>query len=132
MRNRLLGLMLCAPLLGACDEDPSGANGDAIDCGPDVTHVDVAVLTTSSDVVFDWSPRCRVAGLLVEEGFGDVWFIGDEDANVIEPPVTYGVAPAELVRYGPDELVVGTEYDLILSITHPSGDQLVANHQFIR
>jgi hypothetical protein len=131
MRMRLFSLLVCAPIL-ACDEDPSGANEEAIDCGPDVAHVDVAVMTTSSDVVFDWSPRCRVAILLVEEGAHDMWAVGDEDANLIEPPVTYGSAPAGLEAYGPEALVDGTEYDLVLWITDPSGDRLVANHQFIR
>ena len=131
MRMRLFGLMVCAPLV-ACGDDATGANDDPIDCGPEVTQVDVAVTTTSSDVVFDWSPRCRVAILIVEEGAGDVWLIGDEDANVVEPPVTYGEAPAGLEIYPAEPLVAGTEYDVTLWITHPSGDVPVANQTFVR
>ena len=132
MTKHVLCLLLSAPLLVGCDEDPSGASGDPVDCDAEVTEVDVTVARTSGNVVFDWTPRCRVALLLVEAEGGDLWAIGEEDANLIEPPVTYGLAPAGLTIYGPEELVPGTEYELVLWTTSPEADRLVAVHPFTR
>ncbi|HUF13085.1 MAG TPA: hypothetical protein VMN78_08300 [Longimicrobiales bacterium] len=132
MSNRLLALVFCAPLVVACGEDPAGATGDPVDCGPEVTEVDVDVSITTNSVFFDWSPRCRVAMLIVEEGAGDVWAIGNEDSNSIEPPVTYGVAPAGVEEYGPEPLVAGRAYEVILWMTSAEGDRLLAVHPFTR
>jgi hypothetical protein len=93
-----------------------------------------ATVTTGTSVVFDWTPRCAVALLLVEKDATDQWFIeapglssnSDESANIILPPVTYGQAP-QGAEQGPDPaavLVSGTEYELILWKTVPAGSAL--------
>ena len=112
-------------------------------CGDDSTEPEVAActaetgsVTASVDVtgtpVFAWDPDCAVSSLLVEHSVsgagGDVWFIDSsvggppsgpapDPANVISPPITYGTTslPAGVqTAYGPDPLVRGTSYLLIL------------------
>ena len=97
--------------------------------GPEVTActAQTGSVTASVDVtaapVFAWGPDCAVAGLLVEHAVGgaggDVWFIESSPtlANLISPPITYGTTslPAGVqTTYGPDPLVRGTSYLLIL------------------
>ncbi len=101
--------------------------GDGMD--PEVTacSAETGTVTATVDVtgapVFAWDPDCAVAGVLVEHAVGgaggDVWFIeaSPTQANLISPPVTYGTTslPAGVeTSYGPDPLVSGTSYDLIL------------------
>ena len=122
---------MCAPLVLGCDGDPSAPSGDPIDCGADVSAVDVSV-STGSSLVFDWSPRCRVALLLVEEGPSDRWALGDAESNLVGPPVTYGVVPDGIEGDAAQSLTDGTEYDLVVWIVDGASARLVANHQFLR
>ena len=75
--------------------------------------------------MFSWSPACAVALLLVEGPDGDTWDIRTDDgtwsdpdaANQISPPITYGTSTLSagvMTNYGPEGLVPGSAYDLIL------------------
>ena len=45
--------------------------------------------------VFDWKPNCAVSFLLIETADGgDMWFVGNTEDNLLEPPITYGETPA--------------------------------------
>ena len=102
----------------------------AVACGddsmePEMCTAETGSVTASVDVsgtapVFSWDPDCAVAWLLVEEGSSDVWFIESSptQANLISPPITFGATslPAGVqTSYGPDPLVRGTSYELILA-----------------
>jgi hypothetical protein len=92
-----------------------------------------ATVTLGASVVFDWTPRCAVALLLVEQDASDQWGVAapgissssDESANIILPPVTYGQVPqgAEEIS-SPTALVSGTQYDLVLWKTVPAGSSV--------
>ena len=91
-------------------------------CSAETGSVTANVAVTAAPV-FAWGPDCSVAGLLVEHAVGgaggDVWFIQSSPtlANLISPPITYGATslPAGVeTSYGPDPLVRGTSYTLIL------------------
>ena len=120
-------------LLAACGDDPSDPQpGPSIDCSGEFTEIDVEVTTTNDDVVFDWSPRCRVAMLGVEAEGGDRWWIGNEDTNRIEPTVTYGVTPDGVDGDVALPLVDGETYDVILWVATETGPYLAAVHEFER
>ena len=91
-------------------------------CSAETGSVTATVNVTGAPV-FAWDPACAVSGLLVEHAGsgagGDVWFIASSptETNLISPPVTYGTTslPAGVATsYGPDPLVAGTSYLLIL------------------
>jgi hypothetical protein len=118
LRSSLASILLVATV---------GCGGDSTE--PEVTacSAETGSVTATVNVtgvpVFAWNPDCAVTGLLVEHAVGgaggDVWFIqaSPTEANLISPPVTYGTTslPAGVVTsYGPDPLVAGTSYDLIL------------------
>ena len=90
---QLSAVALLLVLVPACDEDSTAPGGPAVDCGADVTEVDVSITTTADDVTFDWSPRCRVSYLGVEDG---------------------------------------ETYEVILWLSTPAGDRLVAVEEFQR
>lgn len=120
-------LILLLLLLPACsDDDPTVPEG----CDPATSAVDVHI-DPAEPVVFDWSPRCGVVMLLVEEeaSGSDVWgAIVPEDesavwsdpakANLIEPPVTFGEVPDVAEMIGPPgqpgALMSGVAYDVAL------------------
>ena len=116
-------LIVATSLLAACgDEDPTEPEATA--CTP-ATGTVTATVGSGTSPQFDWDPACAVALVLVEGSGGDTWIIGTDDAtwstpeqaNLIEPPVTYGAASLPVgvqTEYGPDPLVAGTTYDLIL------------------
>lgn len=92
-------------------------------------------VTTGSSVIFNWEPQCGVMMLGVEppdsaQDSSDRWFIwtdeqtwgSPEQANLIFPPVTYGIRPAASPNSnGPEPLLAGREYDLILWRQLPMG-----------
>ena len=127
-------------LLGAsgCSET-SGPAADS--CPADLKSVD-AKITTGSTVVLDWSPRCPVALVLIEEDASDQWVVSaadlDDDLteadNRLMPPITYGVAPST-AKYSDQalQLVPGRKYELILWRVLPGGaEALVAVKEFVR
>ena len=92
--------------------------------------LDIFVDVSGTAPVFSWDPDCAVAWLLVEEGSSDVWFIESSptQANLISPPITFGATslPAGVqTSYGPDPLVRGTSYELILAPGRRSGSHSV-------
>ena len=101
---------------------------------------------------FGWTPACAVAMVLVEEGASDMWGVStDEDtwanpaaANLIAPPVTYGVTPSGATPLDDDlPLEAGHTYELVLWRIIPASSTancqqrfdnacLLAVHQFTR
>ncbi len=120
-------LVLAGAAILSCSDDPTGP--ETADCAAETSSVE-ATVSVGSSVTFDWSPRCAVAFVLVEEDGGDVWWISTSEddwdspnlANRITPPVTYGQVPAGILdSYGPDPLVPGTTYELVLWRILPAG-----------
>jgi hypothetical protein len=146
---RIPQALLCVTVaiaLAACSDDPITP---ADPCTDNTGSVTVTVTSAAGVPVFDWSPSCAVAFVLVEEDASDIWFVGTDDSNwddpaqvnLFTPPITYGVAPSGTAdEYGPDPLVTGVEYDFILWRVPPGstadclaeafGACMLANHQF--
>ena len=80
-----LGITLAtASLVVGCSDDPTSPDDDqaSLSCEADTGAV---VASVSASEVFDWSPACAVALLLVEEGASDVWGISTDDATWNSP-----------------------------------------------
>lgn len=96
-----------------CSDGPSGAGSPVPECtGP--VSVTVGAGTAPR---FTWTPACRVFFLLVEPAAAgtDLWSIISDGANVIAPPVTYGVVPSGVTESdSPTPLVGGTAYEVYL------------------
>ena len=115
---------LAAPLVACGGDDPTGP---AL-CTDDTGTVTVTV-SDATPPVFSWDPACSVAVFLIEAP-GDVWYIGSDDtlwddpaqANVVTPPVTYGVVPSEVEEFtGPLPLTPGVAGTVILWRILPDG-----------
>jgi hypothetical protein len=65
---------------------------------------------------FSWPSKCKASWLLVEsnDGGGDVWFVGDDEANALSSPITYGQAPQGVPADAATPLVAGESYTAIL------------------
>lgn len=121
-RSRLLTLAITlAPLVGCYTGDVAGPTPDA-ECTENTGSVSVTV-SSAAQPVFDWGPACSLALFLVEDGGSDQWAISTDDtlwddpdqANLIAPPVTYGVVPAGADQFAPAEtLVPGVTYTAVL------------------
>ncbi len=116
-----------AAALSSCSEGSTGP--EAPSCLPNTTSVE-ATVSVAGSVTFNWSPSCPVALLLVEGDDGDTWWVSTpesdwespEIANKIVPPVIYGQMPASATDYyGPDPLLAGGTYELILWRAVPEG-----------
>ena len=132
--NRFLALAVVAALLAVCEDDPAGVRQDeqGVDCGDEVASVAVTV-SGGANPVIDWSPRCRVTLLLMEEGAHDVWSLrGDEGENDVEPPVTYDVVPQGLTGPEAEPLLTGHTYEVILWHAGTEGERILAVHEFVR
>ena len=70
--------------------------------------------------------------VIVEAGAGDRWWIGVEDENLIEPPVRYGETPDGVPAETALPLEDGETYEVILWLSTPAGDRLVAVEEFQR
>jgi hypothetical protein len=103
--------------MAACSDSTSPQD----ECAPD-TKVVTATVTTGASVEFDWSPRCGMALVLVEENSSDRWVISTDEAtwgapstaNTIMPKLTYGEVLAGTDSDPALPLVAGRTYDLIL------------------
>ena len=147
-----LGITLAtASLVVGCSDDPTSPDDDqaSLSCEADTGAV---VATVSASEVFDWSPACAVALLLVEEGASDVWGISTDDAtwnspdqaNLIAPPISYGAPQTGASQFQePLPLVSGVTYELILWRVLPGGSAapcqqrlgnlcLLSVHSFVR
>jgi hypothetical protein len=119
-----------------CSKDATGPAADP--CTAEIGSV-TATVTAGTSVKFDWTPRCAVAMVLVEEDASDQWIVATpedswtsaEAANKILPPLTYGETPAGTdVGEPPATLVAGREYDLILWRVLPSGSTAQCQQRF--
>jgi hypothetical protein len=141
---------MVAAFLAACGDGDSNPTGVEDTCTDDTGAVTVTVSSGSSGPVFDWSPPCAVALVLVEQDAGDTWLVATDDAtwgdptqaNLITPPVTYGIVPSTAAdEYGPDPLQPGVTHDFILWRVPPGstadcvatgfGMCMLANRQFV-
>lgn len=108
--------------LFGCGDDPASPEDQTRPCTDDTGTVAVTV-TSGQAPTFAWDPSCSLAMLLVEEDASDMWGVATDEggwgdparANLIVPPVTYGVVPAGSSAFqDPLPLAAGTTYDLIL------------------
>lgn len=108
--------------LSATSGNLAAAMSEAFDIEPAPCTDDTATvvtLTFSGDAqpVLNWDPACSVAQLLIEqEGGSDLWHIFTDEsvffdpaqANLITPPVTYGVVPTGVRQSSEaDNLITG-------------------------
>jgi hypothetical protein len=130
-----MGTVLLTAATLSCGSDK--ATGPT-QCAADVGTVTATVSVTASTVSFDWSPRCAVAMVLVEEDASDMWAVvapdlsssSTESANIIGPPVVYGQVPAGAEQTdAPLPLVAGTTYELVLWRVLPAGSSAVCQAQ---
>lgn len=122
-------LLVASTMLVACSDDPASPAAEECDAG--ITEVSATITTSSDAVVFDWDPTCGMVLLLVEEDASDQWSINAPEsnwgspsmANIILPPVTYGVVPAGTVADFPaSPLAAGVTYELVLWRILPEGN----------
>ena len=120
--KKLPGPLVAALALGAVACADAVGPADAGECLDDTGAVTVSVGSGLAPA-FDWSPRCPVALILVEEDASDMWAAGTDEAlwydpaaaNAIDPPVTYGVTPSGATYVqDPLPLVSDHTYDVIL------------------
>lgn len=119
--------------VSSCSSDATAPA--AKDCADTTTSVN-ATISVHDSVTFDWTPRCSLALLVVEETMGhDHWWIAGFNpdtvdnptvsANRIAPRVTFGRVPATITdSFGPEPLVAGTTYIVGLWRVLPSGSTL--------
>ena len=107
----MLLLLLCVPL-GCSSSNPT--NPEPIeDCTGSVS-ISVTGGTTPR---FSWTPRCRLFFLNVEpaDAGTDQWTVLSDSANLIAPPVVYGIVPAGAQELtSPEQLIAGQEYKVVL------------------
>ena len=99
-------------LLGCSGDEPTSPVSE---CPGDPLSITVTV--TPGEVVFSWSPACRLTGWNIEPvGSGaDQWLVLYEGSNSIPPPVTYGVVPDGAREiHAAENLIPGNEYELYL------------------
>jgi hypothetical protein len=134
--GRIISALAAALLAAGCSDSSSGPKDTA--CKAETSSVDATVQAGSS-VIFDWTPSCPVALLLVEQDGGDQWVIAapnfsetsTESANVIARPVTYGQVPAGAEENTPAaQLVVGQSYTLVLWRMVPPGSNVQCQQRF--
>ena len=108
MRIRPAWLWGVGTMLLACSSEPNGFERGcdslvSFEIGPGLTPE------------IGWSPECKVGLLRVSGPSGIVWQVRAADQfgpdNLIEPPLRYGVQPAQTtVEAGPLPLVAGGQY----------------------
>ena len=118
---RTILLAFLVPVFVACGDDGTGDDGTT-PCTDETGTVAVTV-GAGLQPVLNWEPACAMAFLLIEEGASDQWGISTDDttwddpaqANLIVPPLTYGVTPAVAQEFqSPTTLVSGVTYDVNL------------------
>jgi hypothetical protein len=130
----MLGAILLATAAVSCSSDSTGPQPPS--CLEETSSVN-ATISVGTSVTFDWTPACPVALLVVEgESSGhDVWWIatfgaGDSEivpttANRIVPPITFGQVPSTATSaFGPEPMVAGTIYRVVLWRNLPAGSSL--------
>ena len=125
MRSPLLAILAAAATLSCSDSTPPRN----LACPDNTGAVNASVAVSANGVVFDWTPACAVAMVLVEEDASDMWVAmapnlsstSTQSSNIILPPVTYGVAPVGTDADPPETLLAGHTYELVLWRVVPAG-----------
>lgn len=118
--RRLPPVLACLAMVSCSD----GTGPEAGGCTDETGSVTVTV-TSGVAPTFDWDPPCAAWLMLVEQDATDWWILegatgtpGDfEKANLITPPLTYGLAPSTTGVFetdDPEPLVSGVTYELVL------------------
>src|SRR5688572_16438469 len=124
MRQTIAALVAAVAALNCSDSTSPGS------CDANTGSVEASVQISGSAVVFDWSPACAVALVLIEEEFSDMWGIiapglsgsSTESDNIIHPPVTYGQVPSGAEELdAPQTLIAGHTYEVVLWKIIPAG-----------
>ena len=115
MRVWVIALLLMLPCfqLGCSSSNP--ADPEPIEDCTGSVNISVTGGTTPR---FSWTPRCRLCFLNVEpaDSGADQWTVISDSANLIAPPVEYGVVPVGAEELtSPAELVAGQEYKVVLA-----------------
>jgi len=113
-----------------CAEKSTGPEA----CLPSTNFV-FATVNVGTTVTFDWTPGCAVFLLRVESDVSDEWGIGGQEfANVIAPPITYGQTPPSGALEGPSPraLVSGQTYTLVLWRVLPEGSTIQCQERIER
>jgi hypothetical protein len=128
MRTTWMVVLSCAT--AACSSDPTSPGDSVQECTGPVT-VSVSSGTTPT---FDWTPRCSLFLVLVEQGASDRWLVLSPGANGIPPPVQYGVLPPGASQEDVAiPLAAGQTYDIVLGRwtgPGPEDGTVIANQEF--
>ena len=132
-RIRIAVGLAFAVVAASCSHDVTTPG--PVGCADNTTSVTPTVSVAGS-VLFDWTPSCPLALLVVETSTGhDQWWIAgfnpdsiDNPAvtsNRITPSVTYGQVPGTATNsFGPETLAPGTTYTAALWRALPVGSSL--------
>jgi len=128
-----IAVAIAVSACGSMEPEIGSMEPENAECQPE-TQVLVVTTQIGENVVFDWTPACGVRTLFLEQDFppqNDVWQIEDggllgaapDQANVIMPPVTYGMVPpgAQLSGGEATTLIVGQSYLVGLFRALPTG-----------
>jgi hypothetical protein len=102
----------------ACGDEPTET---LLDC-PDAVAITVG---PGLEPVFDWTPRCLAATLIIEARDGSgftMWSLQTVDQeNRLSPPIRYGDVPAGTEQIGElRPLLAGSLYRVGLAAVHPT------------
>jgi hypothetical protein len=107
------GLILVLLVVLGCSDDDSQRPQSIAACTGSVS----VTVSEGLEPTFSWTPNCRLFFLLVEpsDSGDDQWHVISDSANVIAPPVKYGVVPDGAVERNPAvDLVPGHAYHVYL------------------
>ena len=114
----------------ACSSDPTSSGTSVPECTGPVT----VTVSSGASPTFDWTPRCSVFLVLVEQGASDRWLVISYGSNAITPPVRYGVQPPFASQEEATiPLEAGQTYDVVLGRwTGPGPDDgtVIASEEF--
>ena len=126
IRLRRATLALAAVSCACASDNPAALDAT---CTDETGIVRVTVAARLAPVI-DWAPACPVAFLSIDDGLDDKWAIATDtatwadaaQANLIMPPVTYGVAPTSASQLVPPGALVSLDvYQVNVARVLPAG-----------